>query len=347
MHLYAPPTLLILLPVTQGLPARAGQASPSFFVLLDRPLALGKNLFSSKGALVASMRAWHAFHEGWWQSRRGTCTVIVHCFSADATNKQVWLGSKLMSCELETMYIIDPRELLSKPVFECIESKKSWADALRVSDSTTIGTYNLLVKMLDGLGCPTWVDAPETTYDEESAVLEPSHDLAAADGQNSVRVFLYSSDGGPDEVRFKKTLTVLTMDHGHILFIPGTCFMHASQLWVRSGLFLVDAWARQYYSEEYRFKYFATLSKISHLWRENAVAIYRLFREEFDACTAVMFGSKIPSRCIAGRWQSCHATEKNILEVGPERLTTIQSAVFENQENRCQARRLAFTIRRI
>ncbi len=94
-----------------------------------------------------------------------------------------------MSCELETMYIIDPRELLSKPVFECIESKKSWADALRVSDSTTIGTYNLLVKMLDGLGCPTWVDAPETTYDEESAVLEPSHDLAAADGQNSVRVF--------------------------------------------------------------------------------------------------------------------------------------------------------------
>ncbi len=99
--------------------------------------------------------------------------------------------------------------------------------------------------------------------------------------------------------------------------------MHASQLWVRSGLFLVDAWARQYYSEEYRFKYFATLSKISHLWRENAVAIYRLFREEFDACTAVMFGSKIPSRCIAGRWQSCHATEKNILEVGPERLTTV------------------------
>ena len=219
------------------------------------------------------------------------------------------------------------------PLAQSISCKRGWADTLRVHDSTTGGTHNLLHNMLENLGCPTWFSCVEAGYQTDCEVEDPF----SVPGQHSLRIFIYSSDGGPDEARFKKVIYTLTMEHLHVLFWPGICFMHACQLYVRSGLALVDSWAKSHY-EHGKLKYFATLSKICQIWRENAVEIYRLFEEAFGSVVAVKYGSKIPARCIAGRWQSSHATEMRLYEVGAKRLSTVFNMLFERKNKQIRKR---------
>ncbi len=165
-------------------------------------------LVSSPGALLAAFREFHAFHEGWWQSRKGDAvSVICHVFSADATNRSVWLGSKLLSTELESMYLIDPMQCEEPGAWIC---KRGFADVLRVSDQTAVGSHSLIHKALDGLGCPTWRTCVGTGYPDQG---DGDGDVLAGSGMHSVRMFLYTSDGGGDERRFQKIVQVLTMDN--------------------------------------------------------------------------------------------------------------------------------------
>ena len=287
-----------------------------------------------QGALIASFRHFHELNEGLWQSRYGgSLAVHSHCFSADATNRAVWMGSKLMSCELESIYCAAASDFDDgKPFHQVWSCKRQFTDTLKVRDETTVGTHNLLHKALVGVGCPTWVNCAETSYD----------DTGFGDGQYSIREYLYTSDGGPDEIRFKKVMYVVTMDSPHVLFFPGSCFMHGAQLWVRSGLGLADVWLKSVLPDA-RLKYFATLSKLAQIWRDNAGVIYEL-AAEISPVLASKYCRKMVPRCIAGRWQSSHATEVRLREIGRTLLTQLLNSLFDKKAQSKKRKKRADTM---
>ncbi len=233
-----------------------------------------------------------------------------------------------MSLELESMYCLDPENVSGKRMSDAWTCKKGFADVLRVQDQTTIGTHNLLHKQLRCIGAPTWTDCVETEYEYDGRV-----PLLMEPGIHSVRSFLYTSDGGPDEGRFKKLLYVLTASCFHILIFTGICFMHATQLWVRSGLSIMDKWCKTHHPQS-KMRYFAVLSKISQIWGDNATAIFRLVQESQlgGPVAAVNHARSAISRCIAGRCQSSHATEKRLMQIGGPLLTEVLNDLFADKK---------------
>lgn len=243
--------------------------------------------------------------------------VATHIFSADATNRAVWMSSKIHGTEVESVYIFDPRRDVS---IDAIEARRGFTDAQRVEDNTTRGTHNLIHKQLVLFGVPTWQTCVEADFEE---------DLDTESGVRSVRSFCYTSDGGPDEEKFKKLLLVITKEYLHLLVWPGSCFMHSCQLWVRSGLEIVDKWCKKNLPDSVRIRYFATLSKVAQVWRDKASEVYKQFSEQCGPVAAVQHARGMCPKAIAGRWQSSHAVELRMFNIGPRWFVPVMNAVLE------------------
>eukprot|EP00959_Pyramimonas_sp_CCMP1952_P230224 4813364-Pyramimonas_sp.AAC.1 len=116
-------------------------------------------------------------------------SMSVHSFRGDATNSACWQQSKVMALELESAFFA----LLDVEThFDQLERMSMWADIQVVRHSTAGGTYALTRKTLNSSGCPQW---------RRSASADES-DL------QHVRLRLYTSDGGPDQQRYKKMMKV-------------------------------------------------------------------------------------------------------------------------------------------
>ncbi len=275
---------------------------------------------------MAAFRAWHDLNEtAMLVNAGGSPAICAHILSADATNGAVWMGSKLQGAELESVYILQPELLASRQVFHVLDAKRGFCDCLKVTDSTTRGTHNLLAKQVAGLGSPTWLSCPELGY--EDCLFDDEEEYRP----RSIRLFCYTSDGGPDEEKLNKLLLVLTADHLCVLVVPGTCFMHACQLWVRSGLVIVDTWLKKYLAAESKFKYFATLSKISPVWRDRASEVFQTFSDLIQPAAAVAYAKSLCPKCIAGRWQSSHAVEAKLMGIGPTWFVPVFNEVLKSK----------------
>ena len=58
----------------------------------------------------------------------------------------------------------------------------------------------------------------------------------------SIRTYLYTSDGGPDQQRYRKAMHSILAHDPWCFFIDASCDFHMSQLVVKTGLKVVDAW---------------------------------------------------------------------------------------------------------
>ncbi len=282
----------------------------------------------SKGAYVASFNTWHHVMENNLHDAAllGRTPVVAHILSADATNRAVWMGQKIQGAELESFYIFEPKALSdsgSCSLLHC-DSKRGFADAQIVEDSSAAGTHAILAKQVSGLGSFTWLDCPELDFTELELV-------GHAAGPRSVRLFCYTSDGGPDEVKLKKLLQVLTKDNVCVLVFGGSCGMHSCQLYVRSGLKLVDDWCRKHVPD-FKIKYFALLSKISQVWRDKASDMYKEFDRQFGPVAAIQYGKTMCPRCVAGRWQSSHAVERRLQSIGQRWFTPVMNEVLKSKK---------------
>lgn len=156
-----------------------------------------------------------------------------------------------MSLELISVY----------PVVGAPESewarRKAFADLQVVSDETAKGTWCLLNRQLRSLGCPEMMR-------KQSAQEQVPSDL--------VRSFLYTSDGGSDQQRFKKLASTALHGDKKAFFLNFSCLMHSCQLIVKTSLNVADAWLRK---SGIDLKYFPTLAKISYSWRDSTKAVYK------------------------------------------------------------------------
>ena len=166
----------------------------------------------------------------------------------------------------------------------------------------------MITKQLTSAGCPIWTGGAE-------------HDS----NDHAVRLFLGTSDGGGDQKRFRRIVHCQVEDMATTLFIDSDCWMHASQLTYRSALACNDSWLRR---QSCSFKYFSTLAKIVHLWRDCAGKMFRAARDHLGNLEAVSFFRKLPARCVAGRWGTVSNTESELLQVGQARLGRVLEVVL-------------------
>ncbi len=89
-----------------------------------------------------------------------------------------------------------------------------------------VGTAAILDKQLQGVKCPTVWNA------------DPDED------DTTVRLYFYTSDGGSDQIKYRKGLKLKLIDYPLVLFVDSNCYMHSYQLVYKSGVTVVDLWVR-------------------------------------------------------------------------------------------------------
>ena len=110
-------------------------------------------------------------------------------------------------------------------------------------------TYALLQEQLVSLGVATWSEAfPRDgenpginfkTWNEDlRAILEDG-------GRVSLRIFMFCSDGGSEQVSFKQIVAVGMLAKVTDIFIHVLCNMHTGSLCSKGGLQRADEWLAQ------------------------------------------------------------------------------------------------------
>ena len=181
--------------------------------------------------------------------------------------------------------------------------KKAFSDIQVVADESARGTYCLIQKQLMALGCPSL-----------KKNLRPSKQRQGEDQEtirSVLRCFLCTSDGGPDQARFKKLCGSLVEKDEMTLFVTFNCFMHAAQLIVKTGLTLVDGWLKRV--SPIRLKYFATLAKLAYCMRDMTRPVYKVWAKKLGTESAITHCATIIPKCVAGRWGSIGDVERYLL----------------------------------
>ena len=103
-------------------------------------------------------------------------------------------------------------------------------------------------------------------------------------------MFLYFdiTDKGPDQAcRQRRTASsIASAGKRNVIYVPGNCFMHMYHACVKDGLHLADELLNQCFSsnvlKNFR-KYFASVSKLVHVWRER--------QQKSWQCGTIIFGT--------------------------------------------------------
>ncbi|CAK0812802.1 unnamed protein product, partial [Prorocentrum cordatum] len=190
--------------------------------------------------LVASFNAFHRQYESdivdqLLSARRrpppscpSVCCLAVHRFRSDATNGSVWQKSKLLTTELESIYVCrDAMALragyddINHAVWSSSPSMRRVLDLQVVSDGSGDASYNMLRKvcMLAGFG---WL-TPHPPCDGADESIEPPTVV-------NWRLIMYISDGGPDQVGFKKLLKAALEHARGVTLLDLSCLHHMHSL---------------------------------------------------------------------------------------------------------------------
>jgi hypothetical protein len=228
--------------------------------------------------LTASFKSFHREHELELLSSppdQNDFNIVAHSFRSDATTSGVHLGQKLHNTELMSTYVHDvigsamsaglpgmPRAkgLSTNALMICLpvdlstvltgfggsnskafeghchnpitagnntfpDLRKMFCETQRVHDASALGTCALLWKQLRQCGCP--VPGPELSRS----------------APHTIRMYLYTSDGGSDQIKFKRIASRMLFDHPSVFFVAASCQFHIYQLVVKSSLVSVDQWA--------------------------------------------------------------------------------------------------------
>ena len=193
----------------------------------------------------------------------------------------------------------------------------------------------MLRKQLQGLGVPVW----ERKLAEEQQCQAAPTGPGAAPLASPLRLWLITSDGVSDQMKFRRVMKLETKTNVSAIVVDATWVRHSGALVFRSGLVLIDNWLQRVGAP---FKYYSSLAKLMHIWRDNARQVFLSWLARFGAVEAVRHAKRMPPRCIAGRWGSISVVENLLLEAGQDQVQSVFPAFFGHRIcSPLSARRLA------
>ena len=161
--------------------------------------------------------------------------------------------------------------------------------------------YFMLKKQLESLGVPMWSEAFPNTgepgIDFNAWNAELRNLLEDGASRMSLKMCLYCSDGGSDQMSFKRILAAGAMNKLTEFFIHVPCMMHCCNLTSKAGLQQVDEWFAQ--NGAHGIKLFGSMAKLMYVWRDLARGFYLLWCRLFGAESANKWALRIPPRCVA------------------------------------------------
>lgn len=197
------------------------------------------------------------------------------------------------------------------------QTRVQWADPLRVESGTTEATHAMYRKQLESLGAPTWPSgdrAKDLRSERQKAM--PYVRYLESEFQTThvsiLSIWNITTDGGPDQVKFRSLVKTESMFSLGDLVFDQSCFQHQSALITKSLLLQVDRWLSLH---KQKFKYYSSIAKLCHLWRDHNRQVYTNWVDQFGAVSANEHTRTLIPKCISGRWGAIHKCQKRIKEV--------------------------------
>jgi hypothetical protein len=255
--------------------------------------------------------------------------VKVNAFRGDATNAKVWHHAKLHGMELSSAwYVVQPDIRSEQDFLNACEVRTQWSDPVRVDDGTAEATHALYLKQLATLGCPRW---PHNQQDPRrpGSTMSFVEVLQCMPRPNALTIWNITSDGGSDQIKFRglvKMETRFCLDH---LVFDTSCALHKVALITKSALLQADRWLSRCGKS---YKYYSSLAKVVHVWRDHSRAVYARWVTLFGAVSANKHAKTVIPRCLAGRWGSVHATQARTNAAGELQLGTTLVSILQRKE---------------
>ena len=129
-------------------------------------------------------------------------------------------------------------------------------------------------------------------------------------------LLFYTSDAGPDEVGCRSLIHKQTMSNLFHWLFDGDCLMHQLHIIVKAILNEMDQLLKEVGAcgEGQPLRYYGTLAKIMHTWRDNARQAFDVWLDVYGAVAALHHARKVPPNPLVGRWGntgSCEARVKS------------------------------------
>lgn len=117
---------------------------------------------------------------------------------------------------------------------------------------------------------------------------------------HTFRIWLYTSDNGPDQSSMRRNHMRRKLQHSaNECIIDDNCNLHQLQIVIKNALLLIDYYLKLIGRS---WKYYATVAKLSHLWRNNARSVFTGWNTMHGATSALQYAKALPPKPIAGRW---------------------------------------------
>jgi hypothetical protein len=217
-----------------------------------------------------------------------------HAATGDATNSNVFQNSKLHNLVLQSCYCLEVRRGVDLTTLRFAMSRAIVADLQLCMDGTGAGAHGMISKQMRNLGCPIWNDPRGASHP----------------GVKVVDTYLYTSDQGPDQCRFRRLITAQVEHLPNTVVWTWNCQLHEGHLVVKTGMGLADSVMNNIAD----FKYFGMLAKIVNIWRDAPGVLFKIWVRLHGSRSAVTNARKLPPRCLSGRWGSVDGTESWLLK---------------------------------
>ena len=175
---------------------------------------------------------------------------------------------------------------------------------LPVERGTSQATYALIAKYMASAGVPRlWRDPPSAPTSE---------------GTPTITVWCNTTDRGTDCVGAR---AICEQEAGpYDIFFGNDCGKHAGHIIAKGVLVLADLVLQK---NEKAYKYYTTLCKLIHLWRDDAVKVYKTWVDMYGAEDANRFAKNLPPTCVAARWGSVGGIEIRLEDADMEKVAKV------------------------
>ena len=256
-------------------------------------------------AVNSSIQSWYAQQEADIIAARHRCHeagnswddtgFAVHVIKSDATNSNIIMNSKLQSTVVESWYLQSLEQLVrGVSLVDAASFRRAWTDTIRVGGSTAEDVAALVDKQLRCIGCTSM-----------------SSHVSGEPNPHIIRLFIYTSDGGPDQMKYRRACRALAADRLFVWWIDMSCLLHVHHLIVKDGMKIVNRWCRR---RKKKWLYMSSLSKLVHCIRDLARPFFIEWKNIHGEASAISLAATKPPQCIPGRWGSIETTGHYCLE---------------------------------